>query len=352
MAHPALVYSGAALLGAVLYRSRQTAEAERLHPPRGRFINADGTTLHYVDAGEGPAVVLIHGVGTLEDWFVSGIVDRLVGHHRVIAVDRPGYGYSDRPGSERWTPERQARSIAAMMHRLGAQDAVVVGHSFGVLPALALHLQHEGYARALVLVAGSFYPGSTVAEAPDLVASLPIVGPLARLTLAPTLASRAMPGLIAAMFEPQPPTRNFLESYPLALSVRPSQLAAAAEDTRGIESAVRRFAPHYPRIQCRTTVVTGSGDGIFDPDAQSRRFVEEAKQARLIVVPAAGHMVHHTAPDRVATAIRDTVRGRPASEDIGPPPDLSADVLTDPPPPPANRPRRASAAQKEKRTNS
>jgi len=325
---PALVYGGAALVGAMLYRSRRTAEAEAAHPPRGRFIAADGARLHYVDVGEGPPVVLIHGVGTtLEDWFVSGIVERLVPHHRVIALDRPGHGYSDRPGSIHWSPERQARSIAAMMHRLGAQDAIVVGHSFGVLPAMALALQHSGYARALVLVAGCYYPGASVAETAEFVPSLPLVGPLARLTLGPPLARRAMPGLIEAMFEPQPPTRAFLRDYPMELALRPGQLGASAEDAGAIEAAVRRFSPHYSRIGCRMTVVTGSGDGIFDPDAQSRRFAGETRGARLIVVPAAGHMVHHSGVDRVAVAVRDTARGRPAGDDTGPPPDLSAQEL-------------------------
>lgn len=344
---PALVYGGAALLGTVLYRSRQTAEAERTHPPRGRFMRADGARLHYVDIGEGQPVVLIHGIGTtLDDWFISGIVDRLVPHHRVIAVDRPGYGYSDRPGSIGWSPERQARSIAAMMHRLGAQDAVIVGHSFGVLPAMALSLQHSHYARALVLVGGCYYPGATVteaAEAADLAHALPLVGPLARLTLAPTLARRAMPALVEAMFEPQPPTPAFLREYPVALNTRPGQLAASAEDAGATDRAVRRFCGHYSRIKGRTTVVTGSGDGIFDPDTQSRRFARQMRGARLIVVPAAGHMVHHTSPDRVTAAIRDTARGRAAGDDVGPPPDLSADELTDPPP--SGKTREGAAAK-------
>lgn len=329
---PALVYSGAALVGALLYRSRRTAEAERAHPPRGRFITADGARLHYVDVGEGPAVVLLHGVGTtLEDFFIAGIVERLAPHHRVIVVDRPGHGYSDRPGGIRWSPERQARSIAAMMHRLGAQEATVVGHSFGVLPAMALALQHPHYARALVLLAGCYYPGAAVAETAGLVASLPLVGPLARLTLGPALARRALPGLIEEMFEPQPPTRAFLRAYPAELVLRPGQLGASAEDAAAIEGAVRRFRHHYGTIACRTTAVTGSGDGVFDPDAQSRRFARERRGTRLVVVPAAGHMVHHSAPDRVTAAIRDTARGRAAGDDTGPPPDLSAQELTAPP---------------------
>jgi pimeloyl-ACP methyl ester carboxylesterase len=233
------------------------------------------------------------------------------------------------------------------MHRLGAQDAIVVAHSFGVLPAMALALQHERYAKALVLLAGCYFPGASVGELGQLAPSLPVIGPLARLTLAPSLARAATPDLVAAMFEPQPPTPAFVEGAPLALACRPSQIAAAAEDTRAIERATSRFAPHYPRIGCRTAVITGSGDGIFDPDAQSRRFAEMNADARLVVVPAAGHMVHHTAASRIVAAIRAVARGRFVGDDKGPPPDGDADTLGDPPAP--QRPRKTSANRTRER---
>ena len=71
---------------------------ERRNPPQGRFIDLDGVRLHYLEQGEGPSVVLLHGnVVTAEDFAYSGILDRAAERHRVIAFDRPGMGYSDRP---------------------------------------------------------------------------------------------------------------------------------------------------------------------------------------------------------------------------------------------------------------
>lgn len=326
---PALIYGGAALLGTAIYQRKATAAAEEAHPPIGRFIKVDGTTLHYVDIGSGPPVVLLHGVGTtLHDWFISGLVDELFRHHRVIAVDRPGHGYSPRPAGIDWTPERQARAIATMLHRLGAHDAVVVGHSWGVLPALSLALQHATFVRALVLLAGVYYPGaSTAASTVSFVPSVPVIGPLARLTVAPALARAALPALIDVMFEPQPTTRRFRAEYPYGLVTRSGQLRASADDAASTDEATRRLAAHYGEIDCPTAVVTGSGDAIFDPDAQSRRFAAACGHARLVVVPAAGHMVHHSATARVAAAIYDVFTGELAAEDPGPPPDSAADDL-------------------------
>ena len=76
-----------------------TRKAERRDPPTGRFVTIDGVDVHYEDHGEGPPVVLIHGNGTfVPDWSLSGVTERLVGEgHRVIILDRPGYGYTTRP---------------------------------------------------------------------------------------------------------------------------------------------------------------------------------------------------------------------------------------------------------------
>src|SRR5689334_10030798 len=106
----ALGITAAALAAAGLYNSYQTGRTERRHPPSGRFVEVDGVRLHYLEQGTGTPVVLIHGnVVTAEDWILSGVFDQIAARgHRVIAFDRPGYGYSDRPRNVAWTAAAQA----------------------------------------------------------------------------------------------------------------------------------------------------------------------------------------------------------------------------------------------------
>jgi pimeloyl-ACP methyl ester carboxylesterase len=90
----AIVAATAATLGAMtaynVYRARKV---EREHPPTGRFVTVNGVRLHYLERGEGPPVVLLHGkVVTPEEFQTSGVVDLLARQHRVIAFDRPGFG--------------------------------------------------------------------------------------------------------------------------------------------------------------------------------------------------------------------------------------------------------------------
>ena len=91
--------AAAALGAAALYNSYHTRQIERRHPPAGRFVEVDGVRLHYLEQGTGTPVVLLHGnVVTAEDWILSGVLDQVAARgHRVIAFDRPGYGYSSRP---------------------------------------------------------------------------------------------------------------------------------------------------------------------------------------------------------------------------------------------------------------
>ena len=100
--------TAAVALGAsALWTQAQTRRAEREHPPLGRFLQVDGVHLHYVERGQGQPLVLLHGLMTLiEDWGTSGVLDRAAERYRVIAFDRPGYGYSVRTRDRVWTPGR------------------------------------------------------------------------------------------------------------------------------------------------------------------------------------------------------------------------------------------------------
>src|SRR3954447_6210112 len=84
---PALLGSAAALGAAALYTAKQTRDAERKHPPVGRFLEVDGVRLHYIEQGTGEPLALIHGNGTLiQDFTVNGLVDRLSERYRVIVI--------------------------------------------------------------------------------------------------------------------------------------------------------------------------------------------------------------------------------------------------------------------------
>src|SRR5690606_13428524 len=152
-----LAAGGAAVAAAfVVYRARR---AERENPPKGRFVEVGGVRLHYLERGQGQPLVLLHGNGSLIPEFeISGLIDRAARHYRVIAFDRPGFGYSERPRGRRWTPEAQAELLRQALVQLGIGQPIVLGHSWGCLVALALALLQPTAVRALVLLGGYYFP--------------------------------------------------------------------------------------------------------------------------------------------------------------------------------------------------
>ena len=86
--------------------------AERRNPPQGAFLEVDGVRLHYSDRGKGQPVVLIHGNAvTGDDYNTSGVAERLLGTHRVVIFDRPGFGHSNRPRWRPWAAFEQAELL-------------------------------------------------------------------------------------------------------------------------------------------------------------------------------------------------------------------------------------------------
>jgi pimeloyl-ACP methyl ester carboxylesterase len=300
---PVLAGSAAALGAAVLYNRQKTGAAERKTPPLGRFLDVDGVRLHYIERGEGEPIVLIHGNGTMiQDFTVSGLVDRLASSHRVIVFDRPGYGYSSRP-RQLWTPRAHAKLFQRALGQLGVEKAVVLGHSWGTLVAVALALECPSLVRSLVLASGYFYPtlrADTFLFSPPAV---PVIGDAMRHTISPLIARAILPGLIKQMFAPAEVPERFERLFPKELMMRPSQLRAAAEDAALMTPSVMELQHHYRELQMPVTIITGADDQIADVGRQSERLHRELPRSEFIALPGLGHMVHHLAPDGIASAV-------------------------------------------------
>src|SRR5688572_15718819 len=214
---------GAAALAAAVVRGR-TREAERTNRALGRFITVDGVRLHYVEEGDGPPLVLLHGLGSMvEDFVLSGLVREAAKRYRVIAFDRPGYGHSERPRRFRFGPLQQARLLYKALHLLNAQRPIVLAHSWGTLVALSLLQAHPGSARSLVLLSGLYFPSLRL-DAPMMGGpAIPLLGDLMSWTVSPLIARATWRASLRLIFSPAPVPPAF-EAFPTWMALRPSQL--------------------------------------------------------------------------------------------------------------------------------
>ena len=127
-------------------------------PALGDIVEIDGTRTHVLDIGKGPVVVLLHGAsGNLRD-FTFSLTDRLEDRYRIIAVDRPGLGYSDPLSPQGDSPQGQARHLAKVLDAKGIDRALIVGHSFGGAVAMAWALERPDQVAGVVTLGGAVMP--------------------------------------------------------------------------------------------------------------------------------------------------------------------------------------------------
>ena len=240
------------------------------------------TTLHHTRRGHsGPAVVLLHGLGSsCRDWEFQEVA--LETCYRIIAVDLPGHGNSA-PPRVAVTIEDMADEVSALLGALDEEPAHVVGLSLGACVALRLGLQSPSRVRSLTLV----NPFARVQPTgPRDVARL-----LLRLTMLGVAPMRMVGAHVARGLFPWPEQRALYEAAVTSLG---------ATSRRGYASALRALAQFDARgqvaaIRRPTLVVAGDRDTMV-PLAPKLRLAAAIPSARIVVVPASGHATPYDQP--------------------------------------------------------
>lgn len=253
--------------------------------------------LAFSDEGAGPAVVLLHGF-PLNRSMWDAQVPALVGTHRVIRPDLRGHGESPAPDAV-YTMDLMADDVVEMLDGLGIVEPVVLGGlSMGGYVALALALNHPARVRGLILADTRAAADSPEAAArrEETARSVLKTGDLGELveTMVPRLFCRSTfrdrPGLI-------PPIKAAMEQTTPA----------------GVAGALRGMACRPDRrdrlngIACPVLVVVGEEDVISPPD-EARAIADALPDARLAVIPRAGHLAPCENPDAFNPAVLDFLR--------------------------------------------
>lgn len=312
----AMTFGAVALLSACAWlTSRRTREVEARHPPAGRFVNVDTVRLHYAEHGapSSPVVVLLHGNGSMStEMELSGLVECLAARYRVIVFDRPGYGYSERPDGSLSRPPAQAALFLRALERLGIREAIVLGHSWGALVAIAMALASPRRVRGIALVSGYYTPSLRLDLLLLMPMAIPLVGAMLCHTISPLLGRLLWPLMMRRIFGPAPTPRAAIARYPIWMSLRPRSLHASASEAAIMIPQAARLWRREPEIRIPVAIVAGSRDRLLSTAWHSERLHRRMPGSRLHLVPNAGHMVHHTAPEVVAAAV-DDLAGAPAA---------------------------------------
>jgi pimeloyl-ACP methyl ester carboxylesterase len=314
-----LALAAALVLAGALASSGIARRAEAAHPPTGRLVAVEGGRLHVIDAApvDGPAagtVVLLHGAsGNSADMMLT-LGTALASRYRVLAFDRPGQGWSDRPGGRAdASPARQAALIRQALQALGVSQAIVVGHSWSGALALTLALDHADVTQGLVLLGAVTHPWPGGIAWHYTVASQPWLAPLFTEVLSAPVGSLLLPSAVKAVFTPQDAPADYAARTGAALLLRPASFRANAEDVEGLLAYVTALAPRYAEIRVPTTIMHGDQDKVVWLEIHARALKRQIPGAKLIVLEGAGHMPHHNQAARVIEEIDALVEAPPRS---------------------------------------
>ena len=280
--------------------------SERAYPPIGSFLTKNGQTLHYLRAGQGPPILLLHGDGgSVYDWKLSSF-DTLARHFTTIAIDRPGLGYSSTLKNQ--SIEGQADFLYACLPDLSARKPILICHSRGAEVGLCLALKYPEAITGLITLGGACF--NTEGREPSWqykVLQLPLVGSfVAHTVYVPASKPFIEAGLDRAFSPDRAAPPAYLDAY-AALLMKPQQLLNWASDQDHV--LLENFLiPNYKNLSVPLVIVNGEQDANL-PVAFARRFHQMVPGSRLIVVPNTGHELHFNRPDVIFAAL-DSLHAR------------------------------------------
>lgn len=143
-----------------------------------RFVSVGGLRLHYVEAGAGPPVLLLHGIPT-SSYLWRKLVPVLSPERRVIAPDLVGFGQSDKPRFRPYTVVSEADAIEGLLAALGIQRFALVGHDLGALVGAELIARDPARPTRLVLTNTSLRYDAWHGLSPLSLLRLPLAGEVA-----------------------------------------------------------------------------------------------------------------------------------------------------------------------------
>jgi pimeloyl-ACP methyl ester carboxylesterase len=302
---------GAAAVGGVLLIARRAAAAIDRQPdplrqhdlgpltwPARPVVSDDGTVLHVVDRGQGPAVVLTHGfVADTSTWSLVGpmLVER---GFRVIAYDHRGHGRSARAGPAGYGYQAWADDLMAVVESSGVDDATVVGHSMGGIGILAAaHAHPDRFARR---VGGAVF-ASSLAQGPGrprFIGLKPHARTVVRYefwrrrrTIGVAVAGRAL-----GVERPASVVESVWRAH--------GRTPVTTIDGAGAWLLTFDARDMAASVAVPSVVLVGTHDRVT-PEPVARRLAAALPDAELEVLPGIGHALPLEAPDALVAAVEE-----------------------------------------------
>ncbi len=283
----------------------ELSRLEQRHPPVGERVRLYGLRLHYLEAGSGPAVVLLHGASTNLRDFTASIFTPLSRHCRVVAFDRPGHGYSTYPLKHWMNPGEQAEAVRDALWELGIDRAVWLGHSWAGSVVMAGLLEFPDQVTGGVLLGGAAYPWEGGVDWTNHIVDTPLAGMLFKQSLLVPAGKLLMNRQISAAFVPNAPPPDYRRRTAIDLVLRPSQFTVNGRDVRLLSDFLKEQSRNYAEIRQPVLMIHGGKDDVVPAWNHADRLVKLLPGAKLITLSDVGHAPHHVRSEDVVRHVAE-----------------------------------------------
>ncbi|MEW9667788.1 alpha/beta fold hydrolase [Ammoniphilus sp. 3BR4] len=254
---------------------------------KGNFIKIDGVLIHYVEKGEGPPLLLVHGLGAYSfTWRYN--IDELSKHFRVLAVDLKGFGFSEKPLGPGYSIDHHVDTMVKFISQMGLPPVNYVGSSMGGEIGLRLSLMRPELIRRLVLVGSSGYRDKLPVWV-KLLGHLPY-----RSFIKTFIQSRYLrEDVLAEMFKGAYHDPNLLSDEELRQYISPIFTPGFEESYMMMlrEFDFGKFKDHYEQIKHPSLILAGENDRVI-PLEHCQRLHRELQNSQFIVLSDCGHFLH------------------------------------------------------------
>ena len=279
-----------------------TVPPEQLADPDSQFIQINGLTIHLKTMGQGePAFVLLHGFGaSLFSW--HEVMEPLSQYGTVIAYDRPAFGLTGRPmtwtGENPYDMQASVDLLLGLLDHFNIQKVILVGNSAGGTVSMGFTLQHPERVQALILVDPAVYEsggGPSWLRPFYNTPQMNHLGPL----IVRSIERKGIDLIKMAWYDPSKITPETLSGY-----TKPLQ--ADNWDRALWYFTVASQPPNLPGRLSEFTlpvlVITGDTDRLIPPE-NSVRLAGQLPNAKLVIIPQAGHVPQEEQPGLFMQAV-------------------------------------------------
>jgi haloalkane dehalogenase len=274
---------------------------EALYPFAEHYADLDRARVHYVDEGDGPPLLMLHGNPTWSFQYreiIAGLRDR----YRCVAPDHPGFGLSRAPAGYGFTPAEHANVLERLLLELDLRDVTLMVQDWGGPIGFAVATRHPDRFRAFVVGNTWAWPKSDLGtQVFSRLLGGPIGGYLIRQRnlfveriLPSNVKRRKLAGQVMDAYRgpfPDPDSRR-------PVHVLPREIIASRPFLAEVERAL-------PALRDRPALIVWPTKDVAFREPERRRWEATFTDHRTILLDGAGHYMFEDAADEIVQAVRD-----------------------------------------------